>query len=81
MAAGDNHTCFLDGAGIIRCWGWGALGQLGDGDTLNRTAPVQVEGGLRYQWLAAGATTLARLRRMGARRAGVRPTRASLGMG
>ncbi len=55
VAAGDNHTCFLDAAGIVRCWGWGALGQLGDGDTLNRTSPVPVEGGHRYQWLAAGS--------------------------
>lgn len=55
VAAGDNHSCFLDTAGIVRCWGWGALGQLGAGDTLNSSSPVQVEGGIGYRWIAVGS--------------------------
>jgi alpha-tubulin suppressor-like RCC1 family protein len=55
VVVGDQHTCFLSTSGIARCWGWGTLGQLGDGDTLNRTAPVQVEGQAQYQFLAAGS--------------------------
>ena len=36
------------------CWGYNAFGQLGVGDTLRRTAPTPVAGGLTFQSLAAG---------------------------
>ena len=31
--AGDYHTCALLDTGVLRCWGWGAEGQLGYGNT------------------------------------------------
>lgn len=55
VVVGDHHTCFLAPTGVARCWGWGALGQLGDGDTLNRVEPVDVEGQIRYRVLSAGS--------------------------
>ena len=35
IAAGGHHTCALLTDGNVRCWGYGALGQLGYGDTNN----------------------------------------------
>ncbi len=56
VVAGDDHTCYLDIAGVGHCWGWGRLGQLGDGDTLTRKAPVQVVSQVRFEVLAAGSS-------------------------
>lgn len=33
MARGDFHNCVANGAGKVRCWGYGAYGQLGYGNT------------------------------------------------
>ncbi len=33
IAAGDNHTCAILDNGTVRCWGNGALGRLGYGNT------------------------------------------------
>lgn len=48
VAGGGNHTCALidDGPAplgfAVKCWGLNTVGQLGDGTTTNRTAPVDV---------------------------------------
>ena len=47
VAAGGDHTCALDDAGAVFCWGRNDAGQLGDGTTQARTAPgdpVDLEG-------------------------------------
>jgi alpha-tubulin suppressor-like RCC1 family protein len=47
VAAGGDHTCALDGAGAVFCWGRNDAGQLGDTTTQPRTAPglpVDLEG-------------------------------------
>lgn len=54
VAAGSDHACALDVAGTVRCWGWNGFGQLGDGTTHSRTAPVAVTGLPIVTQLAAG---------------------------
>ncbi len=44
-----GHSCAVTTAGAVKCWGWNDEGQLGDGTTVNRLAPVNVTG------IAAGA--------------------------
>jgi len=39
---GTRHVCVLAGDGSLWCWGDNKYGQLGDGTTASRTAPVQV---------------------------------------
>ncbi|WP_309892081.1 RTX toxin [Archangium sp.] len=39
LSLGGNHTCALLDNGFLRCWGYGAHGQLGYGTTATRTTP------------------------------------------
>ena len=58
LAVGGVHTCALDTDGSAYCWGRNTYGQLGDGTTTDRTAPVRVEGRHRFTSLhASGAHT------------------------
>jgi len=54
--AGYNFFCARDGAGEIWCWGINDYGQLGDGTTTNRSAPVQVPGVTGALDLSCGET-------------------------
>jgi alpha-tubulin suppressor-like RCC1 family protein len=38
------HSCGITTAGRVYCWGFNENGQLGDGTTTNRSAPVKVSG-------------------------------------
>ena len=42
ISAGYEHTCALTDEGEVLCWGNGAGGQLGNGDTQNSIYPVSV---------------------------------------
>jgi alpha-tubulin suppressor-like RCC1 family protein len=44
IVVGATHTCALTTAGGVNCWGNNQYGQLGDGSTEDRLAPVEVAG-------------------------------------
>jgi len=44
IAGGGNHSLALKNDGTVWTWGYNIYGQLGDGTTINRTTPVQVNG-------------------------------------
>lgn len=55
ISARQNHACALDQGGKAYCWGVNAHGQLGVGDTENRSAPTPVAGDLTFTTISAGA--------------------------
>ncbi|MFO0650935.1 MAG: RCC1 domain-containing protein [Polyangiales bacterium] len=42
VAAGGTHTCARTSVGAVMCTGYNSSGQLGDGTTTRRDAPVSV---------------------------------------
>jgi alpha-tubulin suppressor-like RCC1 family protein len=44
IAAGDEFACALISDGTVRCWGFNAYGQLGNGATADASAPIAVSG-------------------------------------
>jgi len=42
VAAGGYHSVALRADGTVWAWGWNAVGQVGDGTTMDRHAPVRV---------------------------------------
>ncbi|MCB9373107.1 MAG: carboxypeptidase regulatory-like domain-containing protein [Microthrixaceae bacterium] len=59
LTAGDIHTCVVLG-GTVRCWGWGASGQLGTGTSFARgNGPLDMGAFLTPAALGAGRTATA----------------------
>ncbi|MEZ4312289.1 MAG: hypothetical protein R3F14_30030 [Polyangiaceae bacterium] len=44
LASGWYTACVVLSAGGVRCWGWGAHGQLGNGSFEDATTPVEIPG-------------------------------------
>lgn len=44
IVAGHGQTCAVTTAGSVKCWGTNVYGELGDGTTENRAAPVNTLG-------------------------------------
>ena len=45
VGSGNNHTCAIEEGGEVFCWGKGASGQLGHGETSHQFHPVTVVSG------------------------------------
>ncbi len=54
VAAGRRHTCIITDRQTVKCWGENEDGQLGDGTTLQKSAPADVPGLEGVTELAAG---------------------------
>ncbi|GGN59310.1 hypothetical protein GCM10010112_14140 [Actinoplanes lobatus] len=56
LAAGNAHTCVVDGAGRAYCWGYNYEGQLGSSGTANRSRPIAVRtpAGVLFRQITAG---------------------------
>lgn len=46
LTAGKAHVCAVTTENKLYCWGYNALGQLGDGTNISRFTPMQVQGPL-----------------------------------
>ena len=42
VTAGERHTCARLQGNVAKCWGWNEFGQLGNGETTDRSLPVPV---------------------------------------
>jgi alpha-tubulin suppressor-like RCC1 family protein len=55
ISAGRRHSLALLGDGTVRAWGENDMGQVGDGTTIDRDAPVSVRGVRNAVAISAGA--------------------------
>ncbi len=60
ISAGMYHSCGVTYDDLAYCWGADGVGQLGDGavNISQRTRPVPVAGGLRFQLVSAGFASI-----------------------
>jgi hypothetical protein len=56
ITAGEAHLCGLTASGGAYCWGNNSQGQLGDGSTSDKAAPVRVKSAQRFASLSAGGS-------------------------
>lgn len=43
IAAGATHACAILSNGSVKCWGDNSNGQMGDGSTVNKNAPIEIK--------------------------------------
>src|SRR2546426_8273365 len=66
VSADTGFTCGVTFAGAAYCWGYNALGELGDGTTATRTSPVAVSGAVAAAAVNAGGHHTCSITRAGA---------------
>jgi alpha-tubulin suppressor-like RCC1 family protein len=54
LSGGGEHTCGVTQTDQVYCWGLNQNGQLGIGNTVNRTRPAPVSGGRQFRQVDAG---------------------------
>ncbi len=59
MSCGAEHSVGLSDTGAVYAWGWGSYGNLGDGERVDRWAPVKVRLRMCLQALAHDIADLA----------------------
>ncbi len=65
ISVGDQHTCGVTSAGVMKCWGLNTDGRLGDGTTTTSATPVTVDSGNTYTKVAVGDVNSCGLRSTG----------------
>lgn len=56
VSIGQNahHACAITTAGVLKCWGKGTEGQIGNGTTANAMLPVIINKGVAYSHVSTG---------------------------
>jgi alpha-tubulin suppressor-like RCC1 family protein len=54
LRVGSGHACAITMADVTWCWGSNTYGQVGDGSTTGRRAPVRVGGGVTFKAISIG---------------------------
>ena len=57
LAAGGSHTCAVLSGGTVKCWGYGANGQLVNGGTSDQSTPVAVSNISNATTVSAGGVS------------------------
>ncbi|MBC7465979.1 MAG: hypothetical protein H7256_08295 [Bdellovibrio sp.] len=56
ISAGEDTTCAITTAGVLKCWGSNGSGQLGDGTATDRSSPTIIDAGTTYSKVSVGGT-------------------------
>lgn len=56
IAAGENTTCGITTAGVLKCWGSNGSGQVGDNSNTARSTPTVIDSGVTYSKVSVGGS-------------------------
>lgn len=56
VAVGADYTCGRSNGGVLKCWGNGSFGQLGDGSTSGRYVPSHVATAKKFDFVSTGTS-------------------------
>nr|BFD59306.1 hypothetical protein CKG001_14130 [Bdellovibrio sp. CKG001] len=62
VTSGDLHSCAITTDNKLKCWGRNDYGQLGLGDSTERTSPTDVDSANTYKYVAAGSRSTCAIR-------------------